>query len=54
MELSECSVLYCTVSKHAWVRDKKPKTMMEAGKLADDYIGNRKFEYGARNQEKRV
>ena len=35
----------------AWVRDKKPKTMVEAGKLADDYVRNRKFEYGAGNRQ---
>ena len=33
----------------AWVRDKKPKNMVEAGKLADDYVRNRNFEYGAGN-----
>ena len=28
----------------AWVRDKKPKSLVEAGKSADDYMRNRKLE----------
>ena len=35
----------------AWVRDKKPKSLVEAGKLADDYMRNRKLEYGAGNRQ---
>ena len=29
----------------AWVRDKKPKSLTEAGKLVDDYMRNKKLEY---------
>ena len=38
-------------SVQAWVRDKKPKNLVEAGKLADDYMRNRKLEYGAGSRQ---